>query len=314
MEGEKATLLPAHPNICRAMAFFTDNPPSKLVKFKVKKGHSVAITDCVPMATVSEFVKQNLISMKQLEYDRHVLLILVQLFSALKHLRQNGTVHRDLCADTCRYNPKSGIMKLTDFTYALHRPAPVTTSTFLYGYGELKWLGGTGSKLPPEIINTPDDCQSLDYSMSDTFAAGCFIYELFGMQPPFDKDEKLIYKNYTRDDLVHIPRRSQYSSLINQLVNLLLQVDSSKRIKPHTALLLVQAILWGPVSWVHGTVSETGIQSYLAVEKARLVTSVALNSLKAGEKPSVELMLKNMFIQECKPNNLINALSLLNAE
>ena len=100
----------------------------------------------------------------------------------------------------------------------------------------------------------------------------------------------------------------------NQLVNLLLQVDSSKRIKPHTALLLVQAILWGPVSWVHGTVSETGIQSYLAVEKARLVTSVALNSLKAGEKPSVELMLKNMFIQECKPNNLINALSLLNAE
>lgn len=252
--------------------------------------------------------------MKQLEYDRHVLLILAQLFSALKHLQQNGTVHRDLSAETCRYDPKSGILKITDFTYALYRPPPITSSTFLYGYGELKWLGGTGSKLPPEIINTPDDCQTLDYSMSDSFAAGCMIYEVFGMQPPFDKDENLISKNYTRDDLPHIPKRSQYSNLINHLIYLLLQVDTSKRIKPHTALLLVQAILWAPVSWIHDTVSEVAIQSYLAVEKARLVTSVALNSLKGDGKPSVELLLKNMFIQECNPSDLINALSLLNTE
>ena len=283
-------------------------------KFKIKKGRIAAITDPVPTATVAEFVKQNFVSMKQLEYDRHVLLILVQLFSALKHLQQNGTVHRDLSAETCRYDPKSGIMKLTDFTYALHRPPPITSSTFVYGYGDLKWLGGTGSKLPPEIINTPDDCQTLDYSMSDCFAAGCMIYELFGMQPPFDKDEKLISKNYTRRDLVHIPKRSQYSNLINQLIHLLVQVDKSKRIKPHNALLLVQAILWGPVSWLHDTVSEAAIQNYLAVEKARLVTSVALNSLKGDGKPSVELMLKNMFIQECNPTNMINALSLLNTE
>jgi len=252
--------------------------------------------------------------MKQLEYDRHVLLIMVQLFSALKHLYQNGTVHRDLSVDTCKYDPRSGIMKVTDFTYALHRPPPITASTFFYGYGELKWLGGTGSKLPPEIINTPDDCQTLDYSMSDSFAAGCMIYELFGMQSPFDKDESLICKNYTRDDLPNVPKRSQYTNLINQLIYLLLQADSSKRIKPHAALLLVQAILWAPVSWIHDTVSETAIQSYLAVEKARLVTSVALNSLKGDEKPSVELMLKNIFIQECNPSDLINALSLLHIE
>ena len=297
------------------MAFFADNPPSKLVhKFKVKKGRIAAITDCVPMATVAEFVKQNFVSMKQLEYDRHVLLILVQLFSALKHLQQNGTVHRDLSAETCRYDPKSGIMKLTDFTYALHRPPPITSSTFVYSYGELKWLGGTGSKLPPEIINTPGDCQTLDYSMSDCFAAGCMIYELFGMQPPFDKDEKLISRNYTRGDLLHIPKRSQYSNLINQLIYLLVQVDKSKRIKPHNAMLLVQAILWGPVSWLHDTVSETAIQSYLAVEKARLVTLIALNSLKEDGKPSVELMLKNIFIQECNPSNMITALSLLHTE
>ena len=297
------------------MAFFTDNPPSKLIhKFKIKKGRIAAITDCVPMATVAEFVKQNFVSMKQLEYDRHVLLILVQLFSAIKHLQQNGTVHRDLSAETCRYDPESGIMKLTDFTYALHRPPPITSSTFIYGYAELKWLGGTGSKLPPEIINTPDDCQILDYSMSDCFAVGCMIYELFGMQPPFDKDEKLIGKNYTISDLVHIPKRSQYSNLINQLIYLLVQADKSKRIKPHDALLLVQTILWGPVSWLHDSVSETAIQSYLAVEKARLVTSIALNSLKGDGKPSVELMLKNMFIQDCNPANMINALSLLNTE
>ena len=284
------------------------------MKFKIKKGRIAAITDCVPTATVAEFVKQNFVSMKQLEYDRHVLLILVQLFSALKHLQQNGTVHRDLSAETCRYDPKSGIMKLTDFTYALHRPPPITSSTFVYGYGDLKWLGGTGSKLPPEIINTPDDCQTLDYSMSDCFAAGCMIYELFGMQPPFDKDESLINKKYSRNDLVHIPKRSQYSNLINQLIHLLVQVDKSKRIKPHNALLLVQAILWGPVSWLHDTVSEAAIQNYLAVEKARLVTSIALNSLKGDGKPSVELMLKNMFIQECNPTNMVNALSLLNTE
>lgn len=297
------------------MAFFTDNPPSKLVhKFKIKKGRIVAVTEVVPMITVAEFVKQNIVSMKQLEYDRHVLLILVQLFSALKHLHQNGTVHRDLSAETCRYDPKLGIMKLTDFTYALHRPLPITSTTFTYGYAELKWLGGTGSKLPPEIINTSDDCQALDYSMSDSFAAGCMIYELFRMQSPFDKDEKLISKKYTRNDLACIPRRSQYSSLIDKLIYLLVHADSSKRIKPHTALLLVQAILWAPVAWIHDTVTEATIQNYLAVEKARLVTSVALNSLKGDRKPSVELMLKNMFIQECNPSHLISALSLLNAE
>ena len=273
-----------------------------------------AITDHVPMLNVAEFVKQNFVSMKQLEYDRHVLLILVQLFSALKHLQQNGTVHRDISAETCRYDPKSGIMKLTDFTYALQRPPPITSSTFVYGYAELKWLGGTGSKLPPEIINTPDDCQTLDYSMSDCFAAGCMIYELFGLLPPFDKDEKLISKNYKKCDLAHIPKRSQYSNLINQLIYLLVQVDKTKRIKPDTALLLVQAILWGPVSWLHDAMTEDAIQDYLAVEKARLITSIAINSLKGDEKPSVELILKNMFIHECNPSNLVKALSLLNTE
>jgi len=285
-------------------------------KVKIKKGsnHVVSVTDHIPSNSVADFVKQSISIMEPVEYDRHVLLILVQIFSALKHLHNNGTIHRDLSIDTCKYDPKMGTLKVNDFTYALQRPLPLSSSTFLYGYSELKWLGGTGSKLPPEIINTSDDCQILDYSLSDCFAAGCVIFELFNMQVPFDLDEQLIYKNYTRNDLPHIPQRSQYSELIDQLCYLLLQVDTSKRINPQTALLLTQTILWAPVSWIHGTVSEGEILNFMAVEKARVVSAIAQNALKGDKKPNIELILKNIFLQECNPTTLLKALPLLKLE
>jgi len=272
------------------------------------------VTDHIPSNSIADFVKQQMGNMEPVEYDRHVLLILVQLFSALKHFYINGTTHRDLSVDTCKYDPKSSTLKVNDFTYALQRPLPLSSSTFLYGYSELKWLGGTGSKLPPEIINTPEDCQMLDYSLSDCFAAGCVIYEMFNMEVPFDLDEQLIYKKYTKNDLPHIPQRSQYSELIDKLTYLLLQVDTSKRIKPQTALLLTQTILWAPVSWIHGTVTEGEILNFMAVEKARVVSAIAQDAIKGDQKPNIELTLKNIFLQECNPTALLEALPLLKLE
>ena len=247
-------------------------------------------------------------------YTNLVLLSLVQIFSALGHLHQNGCTHRDVGLE-CLYASKAGedwLIKLGNFSYALVRPQPVTAATFTYSFSEIAWLGGTDSHLPPEVMNTPESAQTVNYSLTDSFAAGCTIYEMMGNENPFEKDTELINKSYTSDDLPALlhssssPSPSPCTNLLQRLAVLLLHRDTGKRLAAATARSLCQSMLWLPLNWFCKPVTEGAIKREVELATVQLVADVAKRETK---QVSLSMVLKAEFLLNCKAPELMKALS-----
>ena len=239
-----------------------------------------------------------------------VLLSLTQLFSALKYLYANGVCHRDVGME-CLYATKTEgghwLVRLGDFSYALHRPGPVNATTFVYGYHELNWLGGTDCRLPPEIIDTPQNAQTVDYSHTDSFSAGCLMYDLCGKGNPFELDPELIFYQYADQDLPEFNCVQKNTQHLHKLANLLLKRDPSKRVSASTALLVCQALQWLPEEWLQEPISESQVRCLLGAEKALLVAEMAKREKKGMP---LDVLLKAEFLLNCDVSELIRALSL----
>ncbi len=283
-------------------------PPQTL--HNVPQGSKYILRDCIDGGLLSDLLGEKRKSLSPEAYIELVLLCLVQVLTALKHLHGNGVCHRDVGLD-CLYATASGsewLVRLGDFNYALRRRGPLTTSTFAYGYHELKWLGGADSRLPPEVMDTSKETQFLDYSRTDCFAVGCLIHELLGKGNPFELDPDLVYRQYTPEDLPPLPHSSPLSPYLEHLANLLLRREPSARIGPSTALLLTQSLLWLPTQWFSESTSEPLVRHHFSYEKAVMVTSMADG---ATHPPALSTILKAHFLLSCDVTELLKALPLL---
>ena len=242
-------------------------------------------------------------------YMHHILLVLVQVLRGLKHLYYNGIVHRDVGLESlvAWTHGNECIIKLDNFQYALYRKGPISATTFVFAYHELSWLGGVESHLPPEILDTPNNVNTLDYSHTDSFAVGCLIYELIVGVSPFDKDTQLVYQQYTKKDLPGFPKHSRLLGYLEQLAHLLLFRDPLKRLGVSDALLAVQTLLWLPHSWLEQCIPVDDIEDHLTYIKATLLAELAQND---NHTPiPLETLLKIDFMSSCNSSDLIRTLS-----
>ena len=248
------------------------------------------------------------------EYEQCVLLTLLQVLRAVKYLYCNGIVHRDLGIDTlfAISHGSDCIIKLGGFQYSLYRPGPLSATTFVYAFHELHWLGGVDTRLPPEIMDTPENVHTLDYAHTDCFAIGCLIYDLVTGVNPFDDNPRLVYVGYSDDDLPHFPVTTKLSTHLQTLAHLLLRRDPHRRLGVSDALLLVQSMLWLPNSWIEESASKSNIEEHLLILKGSLLATIA--KLEEGESIPLELVLKAEFLSSCSPSDLVRAYAVFSAK
>lgn len=243
------------------------------------------------------------------DYAELVLICLVQFFAALQHLYTNGICHRDVGLESIYVTrvDEHWLIKLGNFRFALHHPGPVSATSFVYGYHELEWLGGANCSLPPEVIDTPENAQTIDYSHTDSFASGCLIYEMLGLRNPFEKNVELVYHQYAEANLPQINCGSKYDEHFHHLAALLVKRDPSKRLSASTALLICETLLWLPHFWLKETISENHIRYHLELEHAALLSEIAERNKDHIPLP---LLLKAKFLLNCNISKLSQALSL----
>ena len=254
------------------------------------------------------------------DYHQTLLLMLAQILTAVHYLHEVGVCHRDIGLDTLYASPRGSHweVRLGDFRYALHRlDTPDPPMAFCYDYHELKWLGGTDSRLPPEIMHTMPGAQSLDYRYTDCFSVGCLLFESLGLSNPFETDPELVYRNYTVSDLPSLQYSSSIDTLtahtsrmphLHRLANLLVQHDPLKRPSPLTALRSVQVLLWAPEHWLHDPITDTQIVHQLAYDRAALVATLASEPMLP--LPPLPLRLKAQFLSDCTVSEVLLAVSL----
>ena len=298
-EVKLSQLLSPHMNISLVRTILNTTPNDVL-----PKASKYFVRDCIDGGLLSELLCEKRKSVSPEAFVNIVLLCLIQVFGAMAHLHDLGLCHRDIGLD-CLHVTEYGsewIVRLGNFHYALHRPGPVNATSFTYGYNELKWLGGADSRLPPEVMNTPENIQTLDYSHTDCFAAGCLIYEMMGHDNPFERDSQLVYQQYTSDNLP-----CTLPPTLQRLTDMLLCRDPSRRLGAPTALLIAQALVWLPPDWAKENVSETVIRHHLSYEKALLVSTLATTN---SHPLPLSLVMKAHFFSTCDSFELNRTLSL----
>lgn len=309
VDVELSQKLPPYLNLSLVRSILPAPPADTLPG--LPQGSKYILRDCIDRRLLAQLLKDKQQSLSPEAYVEFVLFCLIQVLSAIKYIHCRGVCHRDVGLDSLYVTPcgSEWLVRLANFNYALHRPGLISPATlsFVYGYHELKWLGGADSRLPPEVMDTPEGTQSLDYSHTDCFAVGCIIHEVLGNGNPFELDPGLIYREYTPDDLPSLPPTSSLSPYLQRLTHLLLCRDPSERIGASTALLISQALLWLPTHWFRDPTSETLVRHHLSYEKAMLISSMAMG----GTHPlPLSPLLKAQFLTSCDVSELLRALSL----
>ena len=287
--------LPPHPNLSLVRALL---PPPSVPS--LSHSSSYLLRDSCGVGTLSELLPLRRESCAPLQLRQLLLLCMVQVLSAVDFIYSKGVCHRDIGLD-CLFISQYGehwLVKLGRFNYAVQRAGPLTATSFVYSYHELRWLGGADSRLPPEILKTEADAHTLDYSGTDVFAVGCLFYEFLGLDNPFEVNSQLAHSQYKVSDLPSLPLCTTHTQ---KLAHLLLRRDPENRPTPSTALLFCQALLWFPVHWFDSKFTDVQLLQHLVYEKGILVASLATMDLRPVPLPFV---LQADFLQKCNVSEI----------
>ena len=297
-------LLP-HPNLSLLRSVFS---PSS-----AQKGHWLVLRDCIDLGPLAPLLLPHRAAMTPDAYCSLVLLCLVQVLSGVSALHSRGICHRDVGMETlhaCSYG-REWMVRLSNFQYALQRDSSApATQAFVYSYQELRWLGGLDARLPPEIMDTPDSAQTLNYKGTDSFAVGCLMYEMFGRENPFESKPGMVYQCY-EEGLPPLPlpqATPPCSPAVQSLCCQLLRRDVEERLSPPTALLVAQAISWLPKDWLtkgQQRPSEQQLEHFFRYQKVKALAQVA----KSKGQVSLPLLLEMDFLLHSGPKELHIALS-----
>lgn len=277
----------------------------------------VVITREVPHQTVADFVREwESFHRAQPEvYERRVCFLLLQLCTALEHLKAHGVTHRDVCMENLllvthrRADPQQQSLPrllISNFRKSKWRNADeVTISTD-------PRFKRDHARLAPEIVS------AAQYRKFDEFQTGILIYELLHRRNPFEATAAA--KQYSCEDLPAIPSVSLYSSGLQRLAHLLLEPDPGRRIHIQDAKRILQALLWGPrrelleQPWVRGRVAppqHDGLMNWLDVKRALLMMKFAERSLEPERNAELEDWLCCQYFSTANPKALCQSAELL---
>ena len=249
---------------------------------------------CVLDQTRAGSLEQHLVEHKPLldldpeRYEHNMMLYMIQILSGVAHMHRHKLVHRDLNLSDillARETEADEILqvKISGFTYALHRPGPPRAQPFLYTFEELQWLGGDETKLPPEITNAQNNVPELNYSGTDCFAVGCLIYEMMSVGNPFE-DQNLITKSYTTEELPNFQQRSKYTIWIQKVAKGLLEMNIQRRLDATFALSILQLTVFDGEKLLTDTeITEKKVKAYISDLQGKFLT-------KMIEKSSLTLL------------------------
>jgi len=292
--------LPHHVNISRVLTHFTDDVSGDVIGRTDCDSYetSVSITDQIPCETVADFLKRT----KQEHendpeiYEKKVCMLMLQLLSAVDHLHREGVVHRDLKAENLSLLD-CGLLVVANFQHALQQAKNTRPSPFILSKSEFSDLGGNWEHLPPEILNSPEEVDLLNYEECDTFAAGCLAYEFLHRPNPFAVNPILIQQDYDQTDLPPIPVKSRFSKGLGAIARQLLRRYPQERLSAGEARQMLQVLLWGPTELDDDSI-ENAIGDWLETERAHTVAMIARNQMQRSysSEEFVETYMKCQFL------------------
>lgn len=153
-----------------------------------------------------------------------VLEIIAQIADGLDYAAKEGVVHRDIKPANIMYNPKSSMVKITDFGIArLTSSSRTKTGTIL----------GTPSYMSPEQITS----QKVD-GRTDIFSLGAMMFVLLTGKRPFDADSLagLTFQITSEKHQDPLKIRPQLPSCIKAVVDKSLQKKPADRYKDGAAM------------------------------------------------------------------------------
>eukprot|EP00088_Acartia_fossae_P071576 TRINITY_DN9856_c0_g2_i1.p1 TRINITY_DN9856_c0_g2~~TRINITY_DN9856_c0_g2_i1.p1 ORF type:complete len:655 (+),score=211.43 TRINITY_DN9856_c0_g2_i1:157-2121(+) len=259
--------VPQHPNIVEIYTAFADRVPGipgavnlygdALPARLNPEGSGRNMSLFLVMRRYDCSLRDYLSTFKQQLNTRISTVLFTQLLEGIAFLYHTGVAHRDLKSDNLLVDLSGGAafprLVITDFGCCLADPRhrlKLPYSTFDTE------KGGNPALMAPEVACAmPGTFKTIDYSKSDLWAAGAIAYEIFGGKNPFypceegsNKTPGLLSTNYTVDDLPGMPGGTP--TLIQRLVNNILQREPERRPSPKQAATVCQLFLWSPSTWM----------------------------------------------------------------
>ena len=300
--------LPHHVNIWRVLTHFNDIVPGDVIGQADCDSYetTVSITDHIPCETVADFLKR---SKQEHEndpetYEKKICLLMLQLLSAIDHLHKEAVVHRDLKAENLSLLD-CGLLIVANFQYALQQAKSTRPSPFIISKGAANDLGGNWEHLPPEILNSPEEADLLNYEECDTFAVGCLVYEFLHRPNPFAVNRLLVQQDFDQTDLPPIPVKSQFSKGLGTIARQLLRRYPQERLSAGEALQMLQVLLWGPRELEDDNI-DNAIGDWLETERAHTVAMIARNQMQrsCGSDEFVETYMKCQFLVDASEDTI----------
>lgn len=212
------TILP-HRNIVNVWGTFVDNASSP--SFKIPSDVQLAKALFIIMDYHDMNLEQHLQNVKLNEQILEKMVL--DLLNGLNHINNYYIAHRDLKLNNILVDNEDQRLIIADFGMAKR-----FDKSFKLKVDDN--VQGNENHRAPEILNNNKKNKDIDYQLADMWALGVLIYEICGIQKPFEKINKR--NEYDTKSLPEIT----LSKRITHLVYKMLEFDISKRINFKAAI------------------------------------------------------------------------------
>ena len=175
----------------------------------------------IPGVTLDKFIRV-LPKINRQEYQRTILLLMKQVFSALRDLHNKGIVHADIKEENVLVD-KTAQIHLIDFGLSCTEGNCVNRGTPLY--------------MPWEIHEYYDEDQEVFYKQ-DIWAAGVMFYRIVAGDYPYDGNNIDDLLNNLRNDIRELPL-PDWSTHLNQIIDHALTLEWRDRPDANEMILMI---------------------------------------------------------------------------
>ena len=203
-----------HPNVVRCEGWFFDEA----------RGSLFIVLEYCDGGDLCKLIERRRATNESMA-EKYVWLLFHQICLGVKHLHENGIVHRDLKTMNILCSHGGRVVKIADLGVSRQ----VSENTML-----LNTFYGTPLYLSPELV------QNKPYNeKADMWSLGVILYEMCSLRPPFVANTLIaLAKQILKGKYDPLPKK-MFSNNVERCVKWLLQVDFSKRPSINQLLLFV---------------------------------------------------------------------------